>query len=1170
MTKSAVSLDDKYLRTTGRVYMSAIQALVRLPIDQARRDRAAGLSTAGFISGYRGSPIGTYDAFLWKARDLLESYDITFLPGLNEELAASSVRGTQQLDWFGESKFEGVYGLWYGKGLGTDRAIEALKLGNLDGTSPTGGVLIVTGDDHGGKSSASAHQSEHTLIAAMLPVLYPANPQEIIEYGLLGWEMSRQSGLFVGLKCVTDTLDHSATIELSSQNLGVLGVAQGKDQADDVGLRQLSPPLEQERLTVDLRLPLAQEFVRVNGLDKVTLDSATRALSIVTAGKAYLDTRQALLDLGLTDERCSQVGIRVYKPGMIWPLEPTGVKAFARGSRELLVVEEKRPVIEEQLARILYGLLEDERPVLTGKWDHLGGKLLPSAGELSPSSVRAAIFSRLAAMGLVDQDIQARQDYYTGIAKNVENIVNGGHVRPPFYCSGCPHNTSTVLPDGSIAMSAVGCHGLAAFMPARRTLMPMPMGGDGMPWLSVGPLVDREHMFQNMGDGTYAHSGILAIRAAVAANAVMTFKILYNDAVAMTGGQPVEGSPSPADVVRQLLAERVSPVVVVTDDVVGFQGENSLPRGVNVHHRDNLDSVQRELRSVSGVSALVYVQTCAAEKRRRRKRGTYPNPSKSVFINPQVCEGCGDCSVQSNCLSIQPVETEFGRKRTIDQSSCNKDFSCLKGFCPSFVTVEGADINAVNLLNDPILDAAILNLPSPITADIDGTYGLLVTGIGGTGVLSIGAILGMAAYIDGKGCSVLDQTGMAQKGGAVTSHIRIAAGQSEIYASRLDMAMADLIIGCDMVVASGQPVLATIKPGVTRAVVNGDVTPTGNFQKNRDYEIDAGDLESVIAKAVGETHCHSLNATQLATTLTGDSIATNMLMLGFALQSGFLPVSLEALESAIRLHGLNIDDNLRTLALGRVAAYSPEALSAHKKDALPVESNMGLEDILLSRGKLLEQYQNKSYADEYLEFVREMRSVAAAQLPDKADDLVRTIALNLSRLMAYKDEYEVARLHTSQDFSKLMQGQFSGKYSVSVYLSPPLISRIDPNTGRPRKRRFGPWVFPLFRVLRELKFLRGTLADPFSYTAERRSERALIVEYRKLASDVVKMTNEGNFKEAIHALGAVGEIKGYGPVKLSAIDQYRETLPGLLQKLHAKQKKSDVIKSDALAAEGVR
>lgn len=1146
MTKSVVTLNDKYLQTEGRVFMSGIQALVRLPLEQGRRDAKNGLKTAGFISGYRGSPIGTLDAALWGAGKLLEQYHITFMPGLNEELAATAVRGTQELDWLGKSEFSGIFGMWYGKHVGADRGMEALKLGNLEGSSPTGGALVVAGDDHGGKSSASAQGSEHALIAAMIPILYPSDAGEIIELGLLGWEMSRYSGLYVGLKCVTDTLDFSSSVLLPDPDRTFVRPSGFAVPPEGLGLRQMRSPLAQEDWAVNRRLPAAQAFARANSIDRVVIDSPTRVLSIVTAGKVYRDVRQALVDLGLNEGVCQQLGIRVYKLGLVWPVEPVNLTAFAEDSREVLVVEEKRPVVEEQVAALLYALPDAKRPTLTGKRDPEGKVLLSSVGELTPTSVREAIYRRLIALGLANEEVTERARHYRETAERAHKIGGGAKVRPAFYCSGCPHNTGTKLPDGSIAMSAVGCHGLAAFMPERRTLMPMPMGGDGMPWVSAGPFVDTPHIFQNMGDGTYMHSGTLGIRQAVAAKSNMTFKILYNDAVAMTGGQPVEGAPTPLDIVRQLLAENVSPVVIVSDQPEDFEGKNSPPPGVKVYHRDDLDEVQRDLRKRKGVSGLVYVQTCAAEKRRRRKKGEFPDPDKRVFINSAVCEGCGDCSVQSNCVSIQPLETEFGRKRKIDQSSCNKDFSCIKGFCPSFVTVEGAKIVKRGAMGTNGFDAMIAELPAPAVAGEGAVYDLLVTGIGGTGVLTVGAVIGMAAHLEGKGCTVMDLTGMAQKGGAVTSHLRIGANQDGIHTARLDVAMTDVIIGCDMVVASYPDVLKTVKPGKTSAVLNVDVTPTGEFQTNRDADMGEAELRGVIAEALAGGQVFDLAATRIATALTGDSIATNFLMVGYALQKGLLPVSLSSLEEAIRLNGANASGNLKTLALGRLAAVRPEAFDLDDGQAELSRRLSTVAGVVASRSALLNEYQDAAYAETYRSFVKNIEDVVNQRSIDRENSFVHAVSLGLARIMAYKDEYEVARLYSRPEYKQALADQFEGNYKMSYYLAPPLLSRVDARTGRPGKIRFGSWAGTMFNVLQRFKGLRGTMFDPFGYNAERREERQLIVEYRELVTHIAAHITPDNLARATEIAEAVLDVRGYGPVKHASLVAYRERVPALL------------------------
>jgi indolepyruvate ferredoxin oxidoreductase len=1147
MTKTVITLDDKYLQPSGRVSLSSNQALVRLPLDQARRDRAAGLKTAGYISGYRGSPLGVYDSALWGAQKLLDQHAIRFVPGLNEELAVSAIRGTQELDWFGKAQVEGVFGLWYGKGIGVDRACESLKLGNLEGASAKGGFLAVAGDDHGGKSSDSAHQSEQTLMAAFLPILYPASIGEILEFGLFGWAMSRYSGCYVALKCVTDTLDLTATIELPDMHRAFANPTDILLPPFGLNLKPNQPPLVEEDMVVNRRLPAATAFARANGIDRTVIDGARRTLGIVSAGKAYLDVRQALADLGLDAAECQRLGIRVYKPGLIWPMDKERLIEFARGHSALLVVEEKRPVMEDQVARHLYSLGADLRAAIAGKQDLQGAPLLPAAGELTPGLVRRAILSLCDQIGIADDSLQSR----AAALKQLEiraTTLGAGKIRPAYFCSGCPHNTSTNIPDGSLALGGIGCHGLVAVVMDRNTLQFMPMGHEGSNWTSVGPWVDTPHVFANMGDGTYSHSGILAIRAAVAAKANITYKVLYNDAVAMTGGQPVELKVTPIDVVNQLLSEGVKPVRLVSDHPEQFT-KASLPANVSVHHRDQLEDVQRELREVKGVSGIVYEQTCAAEKRRRRKRGLMADPDKRVFINAQVCEGCGDCSVQSNCISVLPLETEFGRKRKIDQSTCNKDYSCVKGFCPSFVTITGAKIAARTSGNLERFDQYTASLPPPAPAPLgDAGCNILVAGIGGTGVLTIGALIGMAAHLEQKGCSVLDMTGMAQKGGSVTSHIRIGKDPASIYTSRLNEGMTDVLIACDMIVGSGATVLKTVHPGATAAIVNTDVAPTGDFQTQKNIQYSGQTMHAAIQDALAGGPLFDVQATELATELMGDSIGTNILMLGYAAQKGLLPLSIASLEQAIRLNGTFVEGNLRTFALGRLAAHAPEVLTRelHGTNQVPLAS---VEDVLASRMRKLTAYQDARYAQGYRDFVNDIRRrVEARQLKGRdADAFVREVALNLAKLMAYKDEYEVARLYTDPAFMSQVREQFSGDFKMTFNLAPPTLPGRD-GSGRPKKRAFGAWwTMPLFKALAAFKGLRGSAFDPFGYSAERRMERRLIGEYRALIERVVAELDSSNLKAALDLAAAAGEIAGYGPVKDAAVAEYAAKLPSLLQ-----------------------
>ncbi len=1145
MTKTVVTLNDKYTQGEGQVMLSSLQGVVRLLLDQSRRDLAAGLKTGGYVSGYRGSPITTLDAQLWAAETVLKEHDIRFEPGLNEELAATSLRGTQQLDWYGKPRVDGVFALWYAKGIGVDRACEALKLANMEGTSPHGGVLVMAGDDHAAKSSASAHQSEHTLIAGFIPVIYPATTDEILSFGQIGWAMSRFSGLYTGFKTITDTLDLTSTVTLPEANFPVVQ----PEASQNLSIRPGMSALLMEQLTVDHRLPAVQLFARSNGMDRVTMDAPQRNLSVVSAGKAWLDLCQALIDLGLTEARCRELGIRVVKYGLIWPLDPVFTREALGHSREVLVIEEKRPVIEDQIARIFYGTANE--PAITGKHDPEGKPLLSSIGVLDPGQVRRALVSRLEALGLMGDEARARNDALVALEGEARGLALTA-IRPAYFCSGCPHNTSTVVPDGSSAMGATGCHGLAAFMPERRTLPTVGMGSEGMPWVAAQSFVDTPHMFQNLGDGTYTHSGLLTIRAAIAAKSNVTFKILYNDAVAMTGGQPAEGALTPEQIVRELVVEGASPVVLVSEEPSRFD-DSDLPAGVSVYHRDELDKVQRELREVPGTSALVYEQTCANEKRRRRKRGTAVDPDRRLFINTAVCEGCGDCSTQSNCLSLTPVETEFGRKRVIDQSTCNKDMSCIKGFCPSFVTVEGGRL-AKRTFDDAALAAKVAQLPLPAVLDVSlAPQALLVTGIGGTGVLTVGAILAMAAQMEGKAAKVLDQTGMAQKGGAVTSHIRIGSDPAAIPSARLGTGQADVIIACDLIVGSAPDVLALARPD-TRVLANEDVAPTGEFQTNRNLDLSATRFLAAIGKRVSPDGISTLRAGALASRLLGDSIFTNLMMVGFAAQKGLLPVALESIEEAIRLNGVAARANLNALALGRLAAVDAEGLfdladTPVHEPAFP----RTLAEVTESRARLLTAWQNAGYAAEYRAFLGEIAERLKARGLGNCDAFLAEVAKGLGKLMAYKDEYEVARLYSDPAFMASLRDQFDSETKIKLNLGAPYLSffRKDAKTGRPLKVAVGGWIFPLFRLMAKAKFLRGTVFDIFGYAAERRVERALIGEYRDLLRNVADKVTPATLHAAIELAAAADLIAGYGPVKDAGVEAYRARVAELLPRLDA-------------------
>ena len=1151
---AAVTLDDKYVLESGRVYLTGTQALVRLPMLQRQRDAGAGHNTGCFIAGYRGSPLGGFDQALWGARRFVERNHIKFQPAINEEMAATAVWGSQQLGLFPGAKYDGVFAVWYGKGPGVDRSGDALKHANSAGSAPLGGVLALAGDDHTCKSSTLAHQSEFAFIDALIPVLNPAGVEEILDLGLYGWAMSRYSGCWVALKTVAETMDSSASIAVDPGRVEIRLPQDFALPPGGLNIRWPDPPLDQEARLHRWKLPAAVAFARANRLDRVVLDAPRPRFGIVTAGKSYLDVRQALDELGIGDSEAAAIGLRLYKVAMPWPLEPEGARDFAEGLAEVLVVEEKRAVIETQLKEQLYNWPADRRPRIVGKFDENGAWILPSNGELAPGQIARIIAQRLAGLGEVPR-LPERLARLDARERPVGGPMGGGEVVPfqrtPYFCSGCPHNTSTRVPDGSRALAGIGCHYLSQFMD-RSTATFSQMGGEGVAWIGQAPFTDTTHVFANIGDGTYTHSGILAIRSAVAAGVNMTYKVLFNDAVAMTGGQPLDGGLTVPRVVAQLAAEGVRPIVVVTDEPDKYPLGAEFPLGATVRHRDELDAVQRQLRGVTGVSAIVYDQTCAAEKRRRRKRGRFPDPARRVFINDLVCEGCGDCSAASNCLSVVPVETEFGRKRAIDQSSCNKDFSCLKGFCPSFVTVEGGSLRK-RAAADPAAD----NLPSlsdPTLPDITQPYGILVTGVGGTGVVTIGALLGMAAHLEGKAVAVLDQLGMAQKGGAVMSHVRVSARPDSIHAVRIGTGDARLLLGCDLVVSAGAEALSRVHPETTRAIVNSHETITGDFTRHPDMPFPGGDLQRNIAVAVGQGGAEFVDATRLATGLLGDSIATNLFMLGYAYQKGLVPVSAGAIERAIELNAVAVDFNLDAFAWGRHAAIDPAFVErrALPREKVPDSHRLSetLDEVIARRVDFLTEYQNAAYAERYAGHVRRLRQAEAARVGG-GTALAEAAARGLFKLMAYKDEYEVARLYTETGFLQRVADQFEGKYALRFHLAPPLLADRDPATGHLKKRVYGPWMLGAFRLLAGLRSLRGTRFDVFGYSAERRAERRLIVEYEAVLAEIERALSPQNHAAAVELAALPLEIRGFGHIKEAARRQAKVKEADLLARLRA-------------------
>jgi len=1161
-----ITLDDKWTLERGRAFMTGTQALIRLPMLQRERDLKAGLNTAGYISGYRGSPVTQVDQTAWKAKKHLEAHKVHFHPGMNEDLAATAVWGTQQTNLFEGAKYDGVFAMWYGKGPGVDRCGDVFKHANNAGSAKHGGVIVLAGDDHSAKSSSTAHQSDHILHHVGMPVLYPSSVQEYIDFGLHAWAMSRYSGLWVSLKCVTDIIESGAVVDLDPDRVQTVVPTDFDMPPGGLNIRWPDAVLDQEVRMNNYKWYAALAYARANKLNQLIWDSPQPKIGIITAGKSYLDTRQALADLGIDEQAAAEIGLRLYKVGMTWPLDSVGVHEFARGLDEILVVEEKRQVLEYALKEELYNLPDGERPRVVGKFDDAGewsirnrsGQgdwLLPGTYELNPAQVARAIASRIThycAGHPVAERVKERIAFLEtkeAVLKAIPAKANPETDRIPYFCSGCPHNSSTKVPEGSRAMAGIGCHYMVLWMD-RETSTFTHMGAEGTTWIGQAPFTDEKHVFANLGDGTYFHSGALAIRASVAAKVNITYKILYNDAVAMTGGQVVDGPLDPGKISRQIAAEGVTPIIVVTDEPDKYPDDYPWAEGVTVRHRSELMDVQRELREMPGVSAVIYDQTCASEKRRRRKKGEYPDPAKRAVINEAVCEGCGDCSKQSNCLSVEPLETELGRKRQINQSSCNKDFSCVTGFCPSFVTVEGGALKkpkkpaATAQSADPAPTLPMPQIPSTLTP-----FGILVTGIGGTGVVTVGQILAVAAHVEGKGALVLDMSGLAQKGGPVMSHVKLADRQDTLYSTRVGTGSADLVIGCDQIVTASRDALSRMGEGRTRAFVNGSGATTAAFIKNPDWQFPAEGSRGAITQACGKDQVDFIDAGQIATSLMGDAIATNMFMLGYAFQKGRVPLQESSIMKAIELNGVSVAFNKAAFNWGRTAAHD---LVSVQKLAMPAKviefkRSQTLDDVVNRRVELLGAYQNAAYARDYQDFVARVR--AAEEKLGKGTRLSDAVARNLHKLMAYKDEYEVARLYTDPAFMAKIDGMFEGDVKLKFHLAPPLMARKD-NEGHLVKQEFGPWMMKAFGVLAKLKGLRGTALDPFGHTAERKMERALILEYRRTVEALLPKLNADNLAQAVAIASIPEDIRGFGHVKERHLKAAKQKEANLVAAFH--------------------
>ena len=1141
-----VTLDDKYALQHGRAFMSGVQALVRLPMLQRQRDAAAGLNTAGFISGYRGSPLGGYDQALWAAKKHLEANHVVFQPGVNEELGATAVWGTQQLDLYPEArKFDGVFGLWYGKGPGVDRCSDVFKHANMAGTAKHGGVIALAGDDHISKSSTAAHQSDHIFKACGTPVFFPSSVQDILDMGLHAFAMSRFSGLWSGMKTIQEVVESSASISVDPDRVNIVLPEDFQMPPGGLHIRWPDAPLEQEQRLMNYKWYAALAYVRANRLNHNVIAGPDDRFGLIASGKAYNDMRQALADLGLDDDTCRQLGIRVHKVNVVWPLEATITRDFARGLQEILVVEEKRQVIEYQIKEELYNWRSDVRPNVVGKFsDEHGGEwsvpnpsqdwLLRPNADLTPAIIARAIAQRLTKLG-VPEHIERRMheriavlDAREAALKTAKEQSTGDRV--PWFCSGCPHNTSTRVPEGSRAVAGIGCHYMTVWMD-RSTSTFTQMGGEGVTWVGQAPFTKDAHVFANLGDGTYFHSGLLAIRQSIAAGVNITYKLLYNDAVAMTGGQRVGERPeghSVLQIMNSLQSEGVVRLVIVTDEPAKYDGA-PLAKGVTVHHRDELDRIQREFREIKGCTAIIYDQTCATEKRRRRKRGTMATPDKTVVINELVCEGCGDCSVQSNCLSVEPVETEFGRKRRINQNTCNKDYSCVKGFCPSFVTVEGGQLKKPR--KEKKGDLSVLpHIPDPVLPVAEQAWGIVVAGVGGTGVITIGSLLGMAAHLEGKGVITQDAAGLAQKGGSTWSHIQIANRPDAIYTTKVDTAKADLVIGCDPIVAATPTTMAVMQPGRTFVALNTHGSPTAAFVGNPDWQAPNDRCAQALVQAVGPQLLGSFDAEQVAVQLLGDSIYTNPLILGYAWQKGRVPLSHAALMRAIELNGVQADNNKAAFEWGRRCAHDLAAVRALFQTAqvIQIVKKPSLGEMVARRVEFLTGYQDAAYAAQYQAFVGKVE--AAERALGQGTRLSQAVARYLFKLMAYKDEYEVARLHTDPAFTRRLQDMFEGDYRVVHHLAPPSSANKD-EQGHLVKKAYGPWMHKAMQVLAKMKGLRGTALDPFGRTEERRTERALIQEYRQCIEGLLPALTPERLALAVEIASIPEGIRGYGHVK---------------------------------------
>jgi indolepyruvate ferredoxin oxidoreductase len=1139
MQMRKITLEDRYTATSGEVILNGTQAILVSAMRQRRLDRQNGLNSAGFISGYRGSPLSSVDTEAWSAAKYLSGNSITFQPVINEDLALTAVWGTQQVALDPKANVEGVFGMWYGKGAGLDRCGDVLRHAHGAGSSRNGGVLVVTGDDHNLKSSSQAYHSEPTFVDLQMPVLYPANIQEVLDYSILGWAMSRQSGCYVGLKVLAEHANATAIVDVGLDRVRIADIE--LPATNDRWIRWPDPWPEVERRILQVKLPAALAFARANDLNRIVSLAGSPRLGIVTSGKSYLDVVQALALIDLTPGQAGDLGVSILKIGMPWPVDDQLLREFCRKHETVLVAEEKRDLIEAQIRSALYALPDGQRPALLGRLDRDGGALFPSVGELDGEMV----------LRVLGREIHARLDdrrkqMFERHQDHGAPILPVMPPRGPYFCSGCPHSSSTKVPEGSRALGGVGCHFMATGM-NRSTDTFTQMGGEGVPWIGTAPFTETKHVFVNLGEGTYYHSGSLAIRAALAAGVNVTYKVLYNDAIAMTGGQPVEGTLRVSDIARQLMAEGVQRIEIVSESPDELLAQGPLPAGIKVHHRESLLEVEGDLAGQQGVSVLLYDQACATEKRRRRKRGKMAQAPRRIFINERVCEGCGDCSVQSNCLSVLPIETDFGRKRAIDQASCNQDYSCVEGFCPSFVSLEGAVPRKSSKVlppeaSEPLPEPEIPSLPS------HGSYDIFVAGVGGTGIVTVSALLTMAAFLDGRKCTLFDKLGMAQKYGAVHGHVRISRHSQDLNAVKITKASAALLIAGDLRVAAEPVVLGMVDRQRGALVVASEQAISGEFVRDPDLDFQTARLKKVLSE-----HSDSADlfpAREYARRFLGDEVAANLILLGHAWQKGLVPLSFEAIDRAIELNGAAIPLNKAAFRLGRLHATNPSALKEKAKPSRTPPSELSWSDLAERRKAELERYQDARYAARFQALVDQVARSERAVVGEPGE-LTHAVVANFSKLMAYKDEYEVARLHSDPEFKRQLLETFEGGARPAFYLAAPILAKRDPVTGLPRKRRFGPWMAHVFRILAKLKFLRGTVFDPFGRHPDRQEERLLVSRYEADIRTAVENLSADSYRKVIHLARLPEEIRGYGHVKKRSItvaDQKRDEILATLAK----------------------